>query len=60
MRFILNFIFFGILFYVLWIYFPDVFHTLQGWAASTVEFFKHLFQVIMEKLNSMSATPPAK
>lgn len=42
MRFILNFIFFGILFYLIYIYFPDAFHTLVSWVSKIYDFFKEL------------------
>jgi hypothetical protein len=42
-RFILGFIFFGLLFYGLSIYLPDAFHTLVGWAAKIFSFFQELF-----------------
>lgn len=40
MRFILNFIFFGVLFYVIYLFFPDAFHTLVGWANGIYEFLR--------------------
>jgi len=42
MRFILNFIFFGILFYIIYLFFPDAFQTLVAWANKTYEFFRNL------------------
>lgn len=43
MRFILNFIFFGVLFYVIYLFFPDAFHTLVGWANGIYEFLRDIF-----------------
>lgn len=45
MRFIFNFIFFGILFYLIWLVFPDAFKTLVTWADQIVAYFK---EVILE------------
>lgn len=42
MRFIFNFIFFGILFYLIWLVFPDAFKTLVSWADQIVAYFKEL------------------
>lgn len=43
MRFIFNFVFFGILFYLIWMFFPDAFLTLVSWADHVVAFVKDLF-----------------
>lgn len=64
MRFILNFIFFGILFYLLWLYFPEQFETLKSWAGSAVDLIKHLYHSLMDKLQVSGApgaptAPPA-
>ena len=42
MRFILNFFFFGLLFYLIYLFFPEAFHTLVSWADRTVEFLKEV------------------
>ncbi len=57
MRFILNFIFFGILFYLLWVYFPDQFEILKSWAASAVDLIKQLYHTLMDKLHVSGTTP---
>lgn len=57
MRFILNFIFFGILFYVIYLYFPEAFHTLVSWAGAVVNFLKDIALLIWSKIGT--ATPPA-
>lgn len=59
MRFIFNFIFFGILFYIIWLYFPDAFKTLVDWASNTVAFLKNLVQTAMEKVHETQIPPPA-
>jgi hypothetical protein len=58
MRFIFNFIFFGILFYVIAVNFPEAFKTLVSWADGIVTFFRETFQVLMDRLGTMSHTPP--
>lgn len=57
MRFILSFIFFGLLFYVISIYFPETFQTLVSWAAKVYNFLFNLISGIIDKINSMSSTP---
>lgn len=59
MRFILNFFFFGILFYLIWMFFPDAFKTLVSWADQVVAFFKGLIQTASDKVhNTDTSTPP--
>ncbi len=58
MRFILNFIFFGILFYLLWEYFPEQFAILKSWAASAVDLIKQLYHQLMDKLHVAGNPPP--
>lgn len=52
MRFILNFFFFGLLFYIIWLYFPDAFTTLVNWAAQVVDFVKETFHSLTGRLPS--------
>lgn len=40
MRFILGFIFFGLLFYGIHLYFPEFFATLVSWAAKVFEIIR--------------------
>lgn len=58
MRFIFNFIFFGILFFIIWQYFPETFHTLVTWASSVFAFLKDLVQSIIEKIHPASKPAP--
>lgn len=55
LRFIFNFILFGIIFYLIYIYFPDGFATLVRWVETAwnwiVDTFSHLF-------SKMGSTPP--
>jgi len=57
MKFIFNFMFFGLLFYVIWLYFPDAFHTLQSVAETVVAFIKEALNTISEKIRSSSNNP---
>ena len=50
MRFIFNFIFFGILFYLIYVYFPEPFHTLVSWADAIVTFAKETFNALLERI----------
>jgi hypothetical protein len=61
MRFIFYFFFFGLLFYVIWLYFPEAFQTLVSWAGKVYTFLHDLVVNLIEKINSMtstSKTPP--
>lgn len=62
MRFIFGFIFFGLLFYAIWLYFPEAFATLFTWAQDVFNFFKDLVVGITDKFNHAEApqnpTPP--
>lgn len=53
LRFIANFILFGIIFYLISVYFPEPFKTLVSWADVIVNFVKESFQMLMEKFGTM-------
>jgi hypothetical protein len=55
MRFIIGFIFFGLLFYAIWFYFPEAFQTLVAWAAKFFEFIRHLVENVTEKVSSTTS-----
>lgn len=55
MRFILNFFFFGILFYLIYLLFPEAFHTLVSWADKAVELARELFNRLSEKFYGNSS-----
>lgn len=62
MRFILNFIFFGVLFYAIYVAFPDAFHTLVSWADKIYEFLRVILLQLLEKaqqLTHLSSPAPA-
>lgn len=63
MRFILNFFFFGFIFYLIYLYFPEAFHTMTAWAQSVLDFLKEVFTSISDKIthtSTPSAPPPVK
>jgi len=60
MRFIWNFFFFGILFYLIWMFFPDAFLTLVSWANQVVAFFRELISNTWDKTQHyLPNNPPA-
>lgn len=58
MRFIFNFIFFGILFYLIWMFFPDAFLRLVSWADQIVAFFKDLIMGLWSKVPHNATESP--
>lgn len=61
LRFIFNFILFGILFYVIYHFFPDAFKLLVSWAEHLYEFLKEvaikLYSWLSSMLNKVPSTP---
>jgi len=55
-RFIINFILFGLLFYILWRYAPDLFETLVSWVDALFEYLKEGAVWVFEKIRG--TTPP--
>jgi hypothetical protein len=55
MRFLLNFFLFGILYFAIYYYFPDAFHTMVGWAQSVFDFIKEWVIILISKIKSTSA-----
>lgn len=49
MRFILNFIFYGILFYLIYLAFPEAFFTLVSWVDQLTNVLKDLFAQLFAK-----------
>ncbi|MFA6914886.1 MAG: hypothetical protein WC222_00680 [Parachlamydiales bacterium] len=56
MRFIFNFVFFGLLFFVIWKFFPDAFTTLVGWVSALYNYLHHLFQSLIDNVNKATET----
>ncbi len=59
MRFVLNFIFFGLLFFIIWKFFPEAFHTLVTWVTALYDWLYHLFHSLFEQVNKAEATKEA-
>lgn len=59
MRFILNFFFYGLLFYLIYLFFPDAFHTLVSWANNVYDFLREAVLSLTGKLSSPTPTEPA-
>lgn len=57
-RFILNFIGFGILFYVIYLFFPEAFHTLVSWADKSYAYLRDLFMDVKGKVHQGESAPP--
>lgn len=56
-RFIFYFIFFGLLFYIIYLYFPEAFQTLVSWVGKVYTFLYNLVVGLVDKINSMTTTP---
>lgn len=56
LRFIFNFFLFGILFYLIYLFFPDVFQTLVSWANHVYEFLKDVVMQISGKIQTMRSS----
>lgn len=62
-RFFINFILFGALFYLIWHFFPDTFTVLVSWIKSIVEFTQQLLTDLYNKISSNTSkkdVEPAK
>lgn len=55
MRFIIGFIFFALLFYSIWFYFPETFQTMVSWVAKVFEFIRGAVESITEKVSSATS-----
>lgn len=53
-RFILNFIFFGVLFYAISLFFPDAFQTLVSWAGKVYSFIVNAVTAIINWVSEMT------
>jgi len=53
MRFIFNFFFFGVLFYLIWMFFPDAFSTLVSWANHFVAYAKEVIMGLGDKMQGV-------
>jgi len=57
-RFVFNFIFFGVLFYAIYIFFPDAFSTLTGWAGAIYDFVVSIMAALVKYISEL--TKPAQ
>lgn len=60
MRFIIGFIFFGLLFYAIWYFFPDAFQTMASWAGNLFNFIKTSSNELYDKFKASKETAPDK
>lgn len=61
LRFILNFFLFGILFYLIYLFFPDAFTTLVSWVTQVYEFLRDLVMQLVgefQEWRGRSSNPP--
>lgn len=58
MRFLLNFFFFGLLFFLIYLFFPEAFQTLVSWANDVYIFFRDLILSISEKIGHPKPKEP--
>lgn len=64
MRFILNFIFYGVLFYLIYLAFPDAFFKMVSWAQAIAEFIHDLYMQLAARVHdwrterSAGSNPP--
>ena len=56
-RFILNFILFGLLFYALWLFVPDIFAKLTSWAGALFSYLEQLFNQFSGRLQHTQPAP---
>lgn len=55
-KFLLNFIGYGILFYVIYLFFPEAFKTLVSWADKIYEFFNGVLLETSEKIRHQESS----
>lgn len=51
-RFLINFLIFGLLFYAIYRFFPDAFETLVSWVHQIFEFIREMVLWLVEKFKS--------
>jgi membrane protein implicated in regulation of membrane protease activity len=59
MRFIIEFLVFGLIFYAISIYLPEVFQVMVGAAAKIFDVLRETFSSLMQRVQSGSGTPAA-
>lgn len=53
LRFITNFVLFGLLFYLIHLFFPDAFNTLVSWVGSIYEFLHDLVLNVIDRIKGI-------
>lgn len=53
MRFIFNFIFFGLLYYIIFLAFPEAFQKLVSWVTTLFEFLRDIFMQLYHRLQDL-------
>ena len=56
-RFIINFIVFGLIFYAIWYFFPDAFLKMVNGAGAVFSYLKDLIESLIQKLNEHRPHP---
>lgn len=59
MRFIINFIVFGLIFYAIWYFFPDAFMKMVNGAGAVFGYLRDLVEVLIQKINEHRPHPSA-
>lgn len=59
MKFLFNFVFFGVLFYVIYLFFPDAFRVLVSWADSAYQLIRDLGLLVYRKVQELRQTSPS-
>jgi hypothetical protein len=57
-RFIFNFILFGLLFYFIWTFFPDAFQTLVTWISKIADLLVDLGRWVVSWVQDITKRPP--
>ncbi len=58
LRLLLSFIFFGLLFYAIWLYAPDTFQLLTSWAAKALDWLNGLVEQLTGLVKHKTPPPP--
>ena len=58
MKLIIGFVFFGLLFYSIWFYYPETFQVMVSWAAKVFDFIRGAIEQLTGK-STTPTTPPA-
>jgi len=62
-RFLINFILFGALFYLIWHFFPDAFTTLVSWIKIIIDYAQQFFTDLFNRISASTSkkeVEPAK